>query len=179
MLTEHLYRCEDFSRLLRLFRSLSSRVIFWPFPVWNTCARARRRQRLECRCRKSSCDPDQDEPTAGGSIAGSCVDWERRNLPMYGFILGFFAQIGLELSNFSKSGRCAGTPGVVLSIQDRNREKLQPFPANTFGNKTIDWRQKRSSSSKRNPLRPEVWGQNSENQTGSFSKSCPITDENI
>lgn len=64
MLTEHLYRCKDFSRLLRLFCSFTSRVV-----------------------RKLSCDPDQDKPTAGGSVAGSYVDAEHRNLPMCGFIL--------------------------------------------------------------------------------------------
>lgn len=67
MLTEHLYRCKDFWRLHRLFRSFTSCVV-----------------------RKSSCDPDQDKPTAGGSVAGSYVDTERRNLPMCEFIFLFF-----------------------------------------------------------------------------------------
>lgn len=43
---------------------------------------------------KSSCDPDQDKPTAGGSVAGSYVDGERRNLPMCGFILVFLHKSG-------------------------------------------------------------------------------------
>lgn len=73
------FGCSAPSPLLSFFFGL--------FPGWNTCASGRRRQRLERHCRKLSCDPDQDEPTAGGSVAGSYVDTERRNRPTCGFIL--------------------------------------------------------------------------------------------
>lgn len=71
-------------------------------------------QRLKRHCRKLSCDPGQDKPTAGGSVAGSYVDTEHRNLLMCGFI--FFLHKSFWSSAISQNQEGVPEPQEWFSL---------------------------------------------------------------